>query len=67
MKVIEVMMNSIDTEKEAKKRLVYLREFTNSKLPVIVIVKNIEELKVYQKAMKSMRKISNLELKVNTK
>ena len=56
--------SNIDTKKEAKKRLENLRDFSNSSMPIRVLLRNEEELKVYEEVMKSMRKISNLELRI---
>ena len=57
-------MSNIDTKKEAKKRLENLRDFSNSSMPIRVLLRNEEELKVYEEVMMSMRKISNLELRI---
>ena len=47
-------MSNIDTKKEAKKRLENLRDFSNSSMPIRVLLRNEEELKVYEEVMKSM-------------
>ena len=61
------MINKKDIEKEAKERIQYVRSFSGGVMPIRILVKDKEQLKVYKKTMNKMRKVSNLSLKVEDK
>ena len=52
-----------EIEKEAKERISYVRTFAQGTMPVCVLVDE-DDLPIYNKVMKKMRRVSNLSLKV---
>jgi len=58
------MTSEKDIEKEAKERIQYVRSFSGGVMPIRILVKDKEHLKVYKKTMNKMRKVLNLLLKV---